>query len=95
MLENPEFLHSIPADPPGHFPLLHDAAALLQSTTGSLPTVKKASSDGISLGTDRVSPEAVVHSIRSRKLEQKRQEQFRSLAVTAAAAELVPDEAVG
>ena len=84
MLENPHFLRLIPANPPGHFPLLMDAVELMYDRGAATLSMRSGQQ---APGTSRISPQAVIRSVRTRKKEQKRTARFRVQALASAVQE--------
>lgn len=74
MLENPQFLKLIPADPPGHFPLLMDAVELMHHRGAATVSLRDGKHPQ---GRARIPAYAVVRTMRTLKKEQKRTARFR------------------
>lgn len=86
MLENPQFLRLIPADPPGHFPLLMDAVELMYDRGAATVSLQAGGLAGAET-TSRVPPQAIIRSLRTRKKEKKRTVRLHAQPASAAVKE--------
>ncbi len=85
MVDNPLFLGLVPEDPPGHFPLRRESAALSSGHDSVGFEALSGANAGAVDAAGRIPPETVVRSLRERKL-QKNQSGLKPAAAVLSAA---------